>query len=284
MFPSDEDRRGSHRRTERRVGARLFGRWRGLSAVPVWPIGWSLVLYIYTSPSLGQMSGSAAPRVFVLSHPNRGTSREGEASIALSHRDEAPAPLTWWGGTNDLRTCLMIVKTTDSVDPSHELEAPQVVALAVPHVERDRTVFAWQSGEGQLQFGCPVTVDLPFCHWILLVRRVCHRSCSVSDLKSSHSVAPEVPHLDLQTSNHQVHRRGTGLPLGQAELTAEQDPLAKAQPHTDKASSSRTLGSSLKILTPAQRPEPEQDHLSPDIGYGASAVRRGAARSLAVPG
>ena len=53
----------SRRRTERRVGARLFGRWRGLSAVPVWPIGWSLVLYIYTSPSfLGRMSVSAAMR------------------------------------------------------------------------------------------------------------------------------------------------------------------------------------------------------------------------------
>lgn len=25
----------------------------GLSAVPAWPIGWSLVLHIYTSPSLG---------------------------------------------------------------------------------------------------------------------------------------------------------------------------------------------------------------------------------------
>ena len=34
----------------------------GLSAVPVWPIGWSLVLYIYTSPSLGRMSASAADR------------------------------------------------------------------------------------------------------------------------------------------------------------------------------------------------------------------------------
>ena len=35
----------------------------GLSTVPVWPIGWSAVLYIYTSPSLGRMSASAAFRV-----------------------------------------------------------------------------------------------------------------------------------------------------------------------------------------------------------------------------
>jgi hypothetical protein len=48
--------------TERRVRARLFSRWRGLSAVPVWSIGWSPVLYIYTSPSLGRMSASAADR------------------------------------------------------------------------------------------------------------------------------------------------------------------------------------------------------------------------------
>jgi len=50
-------------RADRRVGARLFGRWRGLSAVPVWPIGWSLVLYIYTSSPLGLMSASAALRI-----------------------------------------------------------------------------------------------------------------------------------------------------------------------------------------------------------------------------
>jgi hypothetical protein len=34
----------------------------GPSAVPVWPIGLSPVLYIYTSPSLGRMSASAALR------------------------------------------------------------------------------------------------------------------------------------------------------------------------------------------------------------------------------
>lgn len=61
-------------------------------------------------------TAAALQRLGVLSHPNRGTSREGEASIALSHRDEAPAPLTWWDGTNDLRTCLMIVETTDGAD------------------------------------------------------------------------------------------------------------------------------------------------------------------------
>jgi len=32
---------------------------------PVWPVGWSLVLYIYTSPSLGRMSASAAIRALV---------------------------------------------------------------------------------------------------------------------------------------------------------------------------------------------------------------------------
>src|SRR5262249_11259774 len=46
-------------RAERRLSARLFGRWRSLSAVLVWPIGWSPVLYIYTSLFLGRMSESA---------------------------------------------------------------------------------------------------------------------------------------------------------------------------------------------------------------------------------
>ena len=40
-----------------------FGRRRDRSAVPVWRIGWSSVLYIYTSPSSGRMSASAADRV-----------------------------------------------------------------------------------------------------------------------------------------------------------------------------------------------------------------------------
>lgn len=79
------------------------------------PVGQAAMPYVYAFPRLARTRASAAMRD-VLSHPNRGTSREGEASIALSHRDEAPAPLTWWGGTNDLRTCLMIVKTTDSAD------------------------------------------------------------------------------------------------------------------------------------------------------------------------
>jgi hypothetical protein len=35
------------------VGARLFGAFAGLSAVPVWPVGWSPVLYIYASSPLG---------------------------------------------------------------------------------------------------------------------------------------------------------------------------------------------------------------------------------------
>jgi hypothetical protein len=39
---------------DRRVGARLFGRWRGISAASVWPIGWSPVLYIYTSHPWGE--------------------------------------------------------------------------------------------------------------------------------------------------------------------------------------------------------------------------------------
>jgi len=49
----------------------------------------------------------------VLSHPNRGTSRKGEASASPSHQDEAPAPLTWWDSTNGLRTCLMIGEAID---------------------------------------------------------------------------------------------------------------------------------------------------------------------------
>jgi hypothetical protein len=40
-----------------------LGRWRGLSAVPAWPIGWSPVPYIYASSPLGRMSASAAAGV-----------------------------------------------------------------------------------------------------------------------------------------------------------------------------------------------------------------------------
>lgn len=81
---------------------------------------------------------------------------------------------------------------------------------------------------------CPVTVDLPFCQWIFLVRRFCHRSCPVADLDSSHSVAPEAPDLDLQTSNHQVHRRGTRLLPGQPNLRLSKIHWRKPAPHTDK--------------------------------------------------
>ena len=42
-----------------------------------------------------------------------------------------------------------------------------------------------------------------------------HRKLLGSDLVSSYSTAPEALELDLQTSNHQVHRRGTRLPPGQ---------------------------------------------------------------------
>jgi hypothetical protein len=37
-----------------------------------------------------------------------------------------------------------------------------------------------------------------------------HRKLLESDLVSSYSAAPEVLDLDLQTSNHQVHRRALG--------------------------------------------------------------------------
>jgi hypothetical protein len=39
-------------------------------------------------------SAVAANKASVLSHPNRGMSREGEAFTVSSHRDEAAAPLT----------------------------------------------------------------------------------------------------------------------------------------------------------------------------------------------
>jgi hypothetical protein len=65
---------------------------------------------IYTSPSLGRMSASAADRV-VLSHPNRGMYCQSDALIVPSHRDEAPAPLTWEDRARGLRTCLMIGET-----------------------------------------------------------------------------------------------------------------------------------------------------------------------------
>ena len=80
---------------------------------------------------------------------------------------------------------------------------------------------------------CPVTVDLPFCQWILLIRRVCHRSCSVSNLESSHSAAREAQDLDLQTSNHQVHRLWHSATTRTAELTASKIHWRKLDLHTD---------------------------------------------------
>ena len=52
----------------------------------------------------------------VLSHSNRGTSREDEESIVPSHRDEASAPLTWQDSINGWPTCLMISETIDGAD------------------------------------------------------------------------------------------------------------------------------------------------------------------------
>src|SRR6516165_8562137 len=46
-------------RAERRLRAVIWPLAGPLSS-PVWPIGWSPVLYIYTSPSLGRISASAA--------------------------------------------------------------------------------------------------------------------------------------------------------------------------------------------------------------------------------
>jgi hypothetical protein len=57
-----------------------------------------------------------------------------------SHRNEAPAPLTWYDSAGALQTCLMIGETTDGANCLDVLEAPQVVTLAMPHLQRDRTV------------------------------------------------------------------------------------------------------------------------------------------------
>ena len=78
---------------DRRVGARLFGRWRGLSAVPVWPIGWAPVLYIYTSPSLGRMSASAAGRVLVV-ESGHGCHRQGRQMSSGSGNRRVPQSAT----------------------------------------------------------------------------------------------------------------------------------------------------------------------------------------------
>ncbi len=52
----------------------------------------------------------------VLSHPNRGMSRECEASTVPSHGNETSALLTWWDSSNGMRTCLMIDEITDAAD------------------------------------------------------------------------------------------------------------------------------------------------------------------------
>lgn len=65
------------------------------------------------------------------------------------------------------------------------------------------------------QVRCPVTVDLPIASGSCSFGVFRHRKLLGSDLVSSYSAAPEALDLDLQTSNHQVHRRGTRLPPGQ---------------------------------------------------------------------
>ena len=73
-----------YQRAIRRVGARLLGRWRGLSAVLVWPIRWSPALYIYTSPSLGRMSASAASRSLTHGSADRTTWRTPGLQIRVT--------------------------------------------------------------------------------------------------------------------------------------------------------------------------------------------------------
>jgi hypothetical protein len=43
-------------------------------------------------------------------------SRQSESSSVSSHRNEAPAPLTWWDNVGALQTCLMIGETTDGAN------------------------------------------------------------------------------------------------------------------------------------------------------------------------
>jgi hypothetical protein len=45
-----------------------------------------------------------------------GTSRKHEVYTAPSHRNQAPAPLTWSDSANGLRTCLIVGETTDGGD------------------------------------------------------------------------------------------------------------------------------------------------------------------------
>ena len=73
-------------------------------------------------------------------------------------------------------------------------------------------------------------------------RTFCHRSCPVADLDSSYPVAPEAPDLDLQTSNHQVHRRGTRQPRGQPNSRLSKLHWRKPDRHTEKPAPHRRWG------------------------------------------
>ena len=64
----------------------------------------------------GEQGYSVVCHIAVLSHPNRGMSRECEASTVPSHGNETPTPLTWWDSYNGMRTCLMIGEITDAAD------------------------------------------------------------------------------------------------------------------------------------------------------------------------
>jgi hypothetical protein len=74
-------------RPERRVGARLFGRWRGLSAVPVWPIGWPPVPYKLYIATLGANVRICRRE----SVPKRGLAPPDRASSRSSVLGSAPA-------------------------------------------------------------------------------------------------------------------------------------------------------------------------------------------------
>jgi hypothetical protein len=105
---------------------------------------------------------------------------------------------------------------------------------------------------------CPVTVDLPFCQWILLVRHVSPRKLLGSDPVSSYSAAPEALDLDLQTSNHQVHRRSHSATNRTAELAAEQDPLANSPDFPARASPDPSPVRHSKFLTAGQALTPRK--------------------------
>jgi hypothetical protein len=111
---------------------------------------------------------------------------------------------------------------------------------------------------------CPVTVDLPFCHWILLVRVFRHRKLLGSGLVSSYPAAPEALDLDLQTSNHRVHRRGTRLPPGQPNSRLSKIHWRILRDLTARTNPDPSPVRQLRFLAPGQGADAEEDHLSPD--------------------